>query len=125
MLIQPFDGGIRVIDTRVYKVRKTSSVTLTDLVGDFQAGGTSFSWEDVIKVGTPNFDQEPVNPSGAPIEDTFLHCATKVIDINPNTNRTSVIYTLMGGVATETFPYAVQVPEEGMAQYLITFVFTL
>jgi hypothetical protein len=125
MLIQPFEGGLRVIDTQVYKVKKASNVTLTDLVGDFQAGGTSFSWEDVTKIGTPNFVDEPVNPAGTEIADTFLHCATKVIDINPNTNQTSVIYTLTGGLAPQNFPYAVQVPADGVAQYLITFIFTL
>ncbi len=122
MVIQPIEGGIRVVDTRVYRVTKTSKVTLSDVVGDFQAGGTSFSWEGTTKVGTPNFENEPVNGS-QPILDTFLHCATKVVDINPATNHTSVVYTLQGGVGVETFPYAVQVPDNGVAEYLITFVF--
>lgn len=124
MIIEAIQGGIRVVDTVTYQVKKTSRVTLTDAVGEFQAGGTAFSWRGIVRAGDPNFEDEAVNAAGEPIVNTFLHCATKVVDINPSTNSTSVIYTLKGGVATQSFPYGVQVPQDnGVAQYLITFVF--
>jgi hypothetical protein len=125
MLIQAMEGGVRVIDTQIYKVRKNSTVTLTDEVGEFQAGGTSFLWGGVTKVGNPNFDREVVNPKGQPIVNTALNCTTKVVDINPSTNQTSVVYELRGGVSNASYPYGVQVPQGGRAEYLITFVFTL
>lgn len=124
MLIQETSRGLRVIDTVIYRVQKNSKVTLTDEVGDFQAGGTSYIWEDQAPtVGNPHFKNEPINKDGESIVNTALHCATRVLDVSPNTNRTSVVYTLRGGVATVSYPYAVQVPDDGLADYLITILF--
>lgn len=124
MLIQETPNGLRVIDTVIYQIQKNSKVTLTDEVGDFQAGGTSYTWggQDPA-VANPHFKNEPINKKGEPLANTALHCATRVVDVNPNTNRTSIIYTLKGGVATVEYPYAVQVPNDGMADYLITILF--
>jgi hypothetical protein len=126
MVIDKIEGGIRVVDTVIYPVKKTSKVTLTDEVGEFQAGGTAISWKGEIRPGRPNFVDEPINGAGEPIANTFLHCATKVVDINPSTNNTSVVYTLKGGVATRSYPFGVTVPQDnGVAQYHITVIFVL
>jgi hypothetical protein len=124
MIIDQKDGVVRVVDSQFYKVRKNSKVTLTVEVGDMQAGGTSISWEGEVKIGDPNFENEPINGTRPP-SGTILNCLTKVVDIRPETNHTSVTYTLKGGARTQEFPYAVHVLQEhGLARYLITFIFT-
>ena len=124
MVVDEVNGVMRVIDTVFYPVRKASKVKLSDVVGDFQAGGTSYTWQGQPAVGNPNFEDELINKQGEAIANTVLHCVTKVMDINPNSNRTSVTFTLKGGVAPQSFPYAVQVKNEhGTALYQISFVF--
>jgi hypothetical protein len=124
MVVQEVDGVVQVVDSVFYPVKKNSQVTLTIDIGDFQAGGTAYTWETVSVVGTPNFAKCPINPEGTSIAGTILHCSTKVMDIRPETNHTSVTYTLEGGLRPASFPYGVQVAREhGLAVYLISFIF--
>jgi hypothetical protein len=124
MIVREIRGIPHVIDSCFYKVKKNSQVTLTVEVGDFQAGGTSYSWKGRTVIGNPNFTDHPVNGPGEPIGGTTMHCLTKVTDMRPETNQTSVTYTLEGGVQKQSYPYGIEVVEDGMANYQITFVFT-
>jgi hypothetical protein len=124
MVVQNADGMVQVVDSAFYPVRKNSRVTLTVEVGDGQAGGSSYTWQGMTVTGAPNFEDAEINPANASPVATVLHCATKVMDIRPETNQTSVTYTLKGGPQDRSFPYGVQVPaEHGIAMYLISFVF--
>ncbi len=123
MVVQEVNGVVQVIDSVFYAVKKNSTVTLTSEVGDFQAGGTSYSWRGVNVTGEPNFTDHPINPDGQSVAETILHCTTKVFDIRPETNQTSVTYTLAGGLKRQTFPYGIQLAtENGVAMYLISFI---
>jgi hypothetical protein len=125
MVVREIDGVIHVIDSQFCPVRKNSQVTLTVEVGDFQAGGTSYGWKGHVVTGKPNFEDHPVNQDGEAIVGTTMHCLTKVIDIRPDTNQTSVTYTLKAGAQSQSFPYGVQVTgEHGLAVYQVTFIFT-
>lgn len=123
MVVKEINGAMFVIDSVFYPVKKTSKVKLTVAVGDFQAGGTSYTWEGQSVTGEPNFEKHPIN-GAKPIGGTAMHCLTKVVDIRPETNQTSVTFTLEGGVEDRDFPYAVQVAKDnGLANYQISFVF--
>ena len=124
MIVREMDGVVLVIDSVFYPVKSNSKVTLTVEVGDFQAGGTAYSWAGTTVIGTPNFEDHAVNKAGVKIVGTMLHAMTRVMDIRPETNQTSVTYTLKGGVQDLVFPYGVQVPEDGTAKYQVTFIFT-
>lgn len=124
MIVQEVDGVVQVIDSVFYPVKKSSKVTFTSEVGDFQAGGTAYTWQGSTVTGTPNFTNHPINPAGPPAAGTILHCTTKVVDIRPETNQTSVTYTLEGGIQQQSFPYGVQLAtDNGVAMYLISFIF--
>ncbi len=124
MVIREIEGTVFVIDSKFYQVKPGSKVTLSVDIGEFQAGGTSYSWNGTGVVGTPNFSNKAINRPSQKIAGTTMHCMTKVIDINPSTNQTSVTYTLKGGVADQQFPYGVQVTKEhGVAVYQVTFIF--
>lgn len=124
MIVKEINGVVHVIDSVFYPVTAESQVTLTVEVGDFQAGGTSYSWKGSTVTGTPNFTDHLINGPGKKIGRSTIHCLTKVVDIRDETNHTSVIYTLKGGVQELRFPYGVQVTKDhGMAKYQITFVF--
>ena len=124
MITKDINGVVYVIDSAFYPVKPASQVRLTAEVGGFQAGGTSYSWQGNQMVGSPNFVDQPINPPGANIGSTTLHCMTKVMDIRPETNQTAVTYTLKGGTQEQVFPYGVQVAhEDGLAVYQVTFIF--
>ena len=126
MVIDQINGTVRVTDSCFYPVRKSSKILLSVDVGDFQAGGSNYSWGEEMVVGTPNFTETPINSPGQPLHGAALHCTTKVMDIRPETNRTSVMYTLQGGLGKKSFPYAIQtLQEHGSALYQITFVFII
>ncbi len=124
MLVQEVNGIVQVIDSVFYPVKKSSQVTFTSQVGDFQAGGTAYTWEGATVTGTPNFTNHLINPPGTSAAGTILHCVTKVVDIRPETNQTSVTYTLDGGTKQQSFPFGVQLAKDnGVAMYLISFIF--
>jgi hypothetical protein len=53
-----------------------------------------------------------------------LRCTTRVHDVNVQTNKTSVTHEFTGGVQDQSFPYTVNVNEEGgYATYSIAFIF--
>ncbi|HEU5153335.1 MAG TPA: hypothetical protein VFU03_01245 [Gemmatimonadales bacterium] len=81
MIVQEILGVPHVIDSVFYPVRRNSRVSLTVEVGDFQAGGTSYSWKGVVTTGQPNFTDHKINPPKSRIGGTTMHCMTKVMDI--------------------------------------------
>ncbi len=115
-------ADVTISDTKLYRVDPPKNVEITVHVGEGQAGGTS-----ILFNGTERPAAHDIWIAvGAPGEDlTFktLHCVTTVRDINPSTNRTSVSYSLRGGPIEQTFPFRVDVSENGHARYVIDFVF--
>jgi hypothetical protein len=116
-------GDVLLSDTNFYAVRDNQPVLLTITIGNNQAGGSALRL---------NGKSVPVNPLGPTqiggdtqnLKGSVLHCVTTVKDINPLTNRTSVVHDLEGGVVAETFPYEISVKEDkGLARYFITYVF--
>ncbi len=117
--------NVIVTDTNSYKVKRREPVQLQVVVGEAQVGGTSLFWE-----GKPlPFDNKrgigEIGRAGESLARTILQCMTIVEDKNPATNKTSVTYTLTGGVKKESYPYSVEVKKDkDTAHYLITFLFT-
>jgi hypothetical protein len=124
MVIKEINGIIHVIDSCFYPVRPKSKVTLGVAVGNFQAGGSTYTWKEQSVTGNPNFQNQPVNGKDERIGGTTLNCMTKVTDIRQETNHTSVTFTLKGGVREQSFPYGVSVlKDNGLAVYQVTFIF--
>jgi hypothetical protein len=116
-------GDVLLSDTNFYAVRESGPVFLTITIGDNQVGGSALRL---------NGKSVPVNPAGKTqigdddqdLRGSVLHCVTTVKDINPMTNKTSVVHDLEGGILDETFPYQISVKEDkGLARYFITYVF--
>ena len=114
------DGDVLVTDTRFYQVRKNAPISVSVTVGFSQAGGTAMTLN-----GTPiPVNQNGPTPIGAgDLTGSVLQCVTNVKDQNVATNKTSVTYTLDGGVQRVEYPYSVEVKKDsGVAKYFITFV---
>ena len=113
-----------VTSTQVYAVRDGHPLTLEITIGDGQAGGTSIIWLGDILDLPPNPQPFELAKDGGTTRTKILHCTTRVRDVNPATNRTSVTYTLRGGVSDQDFPFDVTVPSENAwATYVVDFVF--
>ncbi len=110
--------------TQIYPVRDGSPLTLEIVIGELQAGGTSIIWQGAITDLPGNVGPTTLTADGGTVRMSALHCATRVRDVNPNTNRTTVTYILRGGRQDQEFTYSLTVPEEnGFADYVIDFVF--
>src|ERR1044072_3097686 len=111
MPIEDVVGGIkRVIDTRVYEVADDSVVHLTITIGDGQVGGSSILFAGTVTQGAPNFTDFPINPTQS-CKRKDLNCETRVADIQPTSDHTSVVYELTGGKQPEQFVYNTDVSE--------------
>jgi hypothetical protein len=110
-----------VSDTRLYAVRPNQPVELNVRIGDAQAGGTSLIFQQNERAVEREW--EPIGDANEDLTNGVLHCVTTVRDINAMTNRTSVTYTLRGGVQEEIFPYEAEVSAQGHARFVIDFVF--
>jgi len=108
--------------TEFYQVTPGRQVTLEVTTGERQASGTS-----LLLNGQPHpfIDHAGPQPIGKKLDSSVLHARTVIKDINPRTNRTSVVYELKGGPETRRFPFSIDVSvEKGAAHYLIAFIFT-
>ncbi len=108
--------------TRIYSVGGKSPVFLSVTIGDLQAGGSSVLWEGEI-IAEGEITMVRIGKPGEWLQHKSVRVTTKVRDINPSTNRTSVTYTLEGGSARQSYPFWVQVSESSTALYSICFVF--
>jgi len=109
--------------TNFYRVVRGRPVVLAIVTGDEQVSGTA-----LLLDGQPHPFKNPDGPQligSGDLVGSFLHANTTVRDINPATNRTSVTYTLRGGIADTEYPYSIEVSaDKGAAHYLIAFIFT-
>jgi hypothetical protein len=95
--------------------------TLSVTIGDGQAGGTAVMLDGKLVQAGGVMKNVPLG-NGKDLKNKELGCTTTVEDINPNTNRTSVTYTLQLGTAKKEFPYEITVSAGGgRAVYLVTF----
>ena len=107
-------------ETELYAVGDSHSITLQITIGDGQVGGSH-----VVLDGA----DVPTNPlghyviRGDNLRYKLLICTTQVKDVQANTNRTSVAYSLSGGTEDQEFAYAVAVADNGTATYSITIAF--
>ena len=116
------DGDVLVSDTNFYQVKANTPIFFEVRIGNGQVGGTALRL---------NGSSIPVNPTGPTkigqddqdLRSSVLQSITTVKDISKTTNKTSVEHKLSGGLATEVFPYAIQVKKDkGIARYFITYV---
>jgi hypothetical protein len=116
------DGDVLVSDTNFYQVKQNTPIFFEVKIDNGQVGGTALRL---------NGSSIPVNPTGPTrigedgqdLRRSVLQSITTVKDISRTTNKTSVEHTLSGGLATEVFPYAIQVKKDkGIARYFITYV---
>ena len=113
-----------VTDTNLYKVKAKAPAQLEVTIGDAQVGGTSLLWDGKPLPFNNQKGLATIGGPGKDIKGTILHCMTIVQDENPATNKTSVTFTLTGGLKKETYPYSVEVKKnKERAHYLVTFVF--
>lgn len=95
--------------------------TLSVAIGDDQAGGTAVTLDGkLVEAGgvIKNLALGHVKD----LKNKELGCTTTVEDINAETNRTSVTYTLRFGTVTKEFPYDITVSTAGgRAVYIVTF----
>ncbi|MDH3253178.1 MAG: hypothetical protein OEM41_10330 [Ignavibacteria bacterium] len=114
---------ILVNGTRTYAVGRRSTVYLTVTIGDGQVGGSSVLWKGEI-IGEGVIQKLKIGGPGEKLRFKTFRCSTRVKDINPSTNRTSVTHNLSGGQKEREFLFAADVTSEGgYATYSITFVF--
>ena len=118
-------GDVVVTHTNIYRVLNAQPLQIDVMIGQAQAGGTALTLDGAPIAFNNATGRAPIGSPGQTLVGSILQCATTVKDINPATNNTSVTYTLSGGVANQSFPYAVQISaDKGLARYLITFLFT-
>jgi hypothetical protein len=118
-------GDVIVSHTNIYRVQSAQPVNLQVIIGDGQVGGTALTLNGAPVPFDSTTGLATIGQVGTSLAGSILHCLTTVQDINPSTNNTSVTYRLNGGLAGQTFPFAVQVAaDSGLARYLTTFLFT-
>jgi hypothetical protein len=118
-------GDVLVSHTNIYRVQPGQPVQIDTVIGDGQVGGTALTLNGVPVQFDNLTGRGMVGQVGTNLVASVLQCLTTVQDVNPATNKTSVTYTLTGGLATQTFPFSVQVTaDSGLARYSITFLFT-
>jgi hypothetical protein len=113
---------VTLTSVNFYEVVPDQIITIEVFTGDGQASGTA-----LLLNGVPHPFVDHAGPQriGVNLSGSMLHANTIVRDINPATNRTSVVYELRGGAQTKQFPHAIEVSaDKGAAHYLIAFVFT-
>jgi len=114
--------AVFITKTEFYKVKPKTPITLSITIGDAQVGATAVNLEGALVGSGADVDDLPIGKSGQDLRDTILDCTTTVKDVNPDTNKTDVTYTLKGGQADQEFSYSADVSMEGgRAIYAITF----
>jgi len=108
-----------LVDTKVVHRHGAGSIKLSVVIGDAQVGGTSVSKDgSIIKEGAIENLEVATDEKVA-----VISCVTRVKDINPRSNHTSVSHIFMDSAGEQPFPYEITVSEEGgYALYVITFV---
>lgn len=95
--------------------------TLSVTIGNGNVGGTAIMLDGRLVQASENI-KNFVLGKGKDLRGKEIACTTTVQDMNPNTNRTSVTYTLRFGDSAKDFPYELTVSEAGgRAIYIISF----
>jgi hypothetical protein len=115
--------AVIITKTEEYEVKAKTPITLTVVVGEGELGGNAVTWKNQVLGSGGAVTNLPVGKANEDLRGTALDCTTTVKDINPNTNITSVTYTLSGGARQQTYSYTadVNVPG-GRAIYSVTFL---
>jgi hypothetical protein len=115
--------SVTITKTEDYAVKPKTPITLTVEIGEGQVGGTAVTWNNTIVGSGGDVTDLPIGKKNDDLRGTSLDCTTTVKDINPNTNNTTVTYTLKGGKQQRSFTYSadVNVPE-ARAIYSVTFL---
>ena len=109
--------------THFYPVTEGARLLLSITIGEGNAGGSAVYFQNALVQELPgSFANLSIAEAGAVLKNTVLTCNTKVKDLNPATNRTSVVMDLTGGPQPMSFPFSIEVSANGgSADYSITF----
>jgi hypothetical protein len=111
--------------SKFYRVRDDDTGRLKIIIGHGQIGKTSVSLDrNDLAVNEQGTVDLTIPGSGRDLKGRTLFCSTIVADVRTETNKTSVIYELTGGVANfeETLQESVDT-EGGVMFYTATFRF--
>ena len=87
-----------------YPVRAMTAVTLSIKIGNGQVGGTNVTF-DGTPLGSGPITNLPIGTAGQDLKEKSVDCLTTVRRQNPSSGKTSVTYTLKGGVQDQDFTY--------------------
>ncbi len=87
-----------------YPVKANTPVTLSIKIGEGQVGGTDVSF-DGASLGSGAITNLPVGTAGQDLKNKSVDCLTTVRRQNASSGKTSVTYTLKGGVQDQDFTY--------------------
>jgi len=115
--------AVIITKTEEYEVKPATPITLSVEIGEGQVGGTAVTWKNKIVGSGGDVTNLQIGKDNEDLRGTALDCTTTVKDVNPNTNNTSVTYTLKGGTQQRNYAYTAEVNvPEGRAIYSVTFV---
>jgi hypothetical protein len=115
--------AVIITKTEDYEVKPKTPITLTVDIGEGQVGGTAVTWKNNIVGPGGAVTDLVIGRTNDDLRGTSLDCTTTVKDVNPNTNSTSVTYTLKGGTQQRSFTYSAEVNvPEGRVIYSVTFL---
>jgi len=114
---------VKLIATRIYRVRLGQPIFLTVEIGDLNPGATARTWRGHVRNPEPVIKREEFEGVSLGQDVDLLKCDTVIRDQHEAHNWTSVTYLLEGGVESERYPFSLSVKEhKGLAQYMIDFL---
>jgi hypothetical protein len=111
-----------VTDANFYRLAN-GPVALRVVIGDAQVGASSLTLDGKPIAFDNQTGSAPIG-DGPNLANSILRCVTIVHDTNAATNKTSVTYTLEGGLVARTFFYEFTVAQEkDSVHYVVSFIF--
>lgn len=118
-------ADVFVTQTLIYRTGDSHRVSVTITVGDGQAGESDgrLSGGGSVALSQDGDKQVITSSADGRLTGMILTCETRVKDINPDSDRTSVTHDLAGGINPEsrTFPSIAEI--NGRVVYNISYVF--
>ena len=115
-------GDVFFTDTLIYKVGDSNELKLTVVIGDEQTGGSAVELAGcTVTPGTEDENQVFKVTCANGLVNKVVTCQTRVKDINPATDKTSVTHILEGGANKEEHPFKQVADADGRAIYTISY----
>jgi len=110
-------------DTILYPVGSSVELRLVITIGEGQAGSSDATLDGAtVDVHDQGNDQELVVRCPGGMRQRVMTVQTRVRDVNPATDRTSVRHQLRGGEALSDRTFKVSAPTGGRAIYTVAYV---